>query len=146
MHSSSSFQNARNNDSLQPFKMNLNFKVEVYPDLYSHIKSTRLEYPKSQLATRNDDISSILGSSKFTNNNTTSHQSSNSSNKKQRRLRNPSRYVTQPITLIEIKELEEENHHNHTTNHSNDRNANKTDTGSNDIVSSHKINEKITLV
>ena len=144
MHSNSSssyrcgINNRIKNDSLQPFKMNLNFKVEVYPDLYSHIKSTRLEYPSDIIDHKKDDDISIIN--KITNNNNNNNLNLNNliNNKKQRRLRNPSRYVTQPITLIEIKELEEENNQHSNGNNNNNR--------PNHMGCSNNTNEKITLV
>ena len=142
MHSNSSssyrcgINNRIKNDSLQPFKMNLNFKVEVYPDLYSHIKSTRLEYPSDIIDHKKDDDISIIN--KITNNNNL-NLNNLINNKKQRRLRNPSRYVTQPITLIEIKELEEENNNQHS-------NGNNNNNRPNHMGCSNNTNEKITLV
>jgi hypothetical protein len=85
-------------------------KFEMFPDRFSHMKSTRLEYPEIRNQLENSpDLSSL--SSTTTINNTSSKQL----RQKRKLQRYSARYLTQPVTLIEIKESEEDfqaNEHN----------------------------------
>lgn len=76
-------------------------KFEMFPDRFSHMKSTRLEYPEIRKQIENS-LSSV--SSATTNNNA----SSNQLRQKRKLQRYSARYLTQPVTLIEIKESEED--------------------------------------
>lgn len=70
-------------------KSRLNFlKIEMYPDRFSHIKTTRLEYPNQECKTNVPEAKKKIN--------------------RRYRDRNSARYMTQPVTLIEIKEIEEE--------------------------------------
>lgn len=71
----------------------LNLRSDLYPDPYSHMTVTCLQYPEEK------------------------SQSDHAQNrfKKRNNRRTNLRYKTQPVTLIEIKETEEDNKKN-TTN------------------------------
>lgn len=75
--------------------MRLNLlKVDMYPDPYRHITTTILEYPETKL----------------NNNKRAEDKETKLKNEKAKRMnrRNNLRYMTQPVTLIEIKEIEED--------------------------------------
>lgn len=77
--------------------MRMNFlKVDMYPDPYRHITTTILEYPE----TKTKLIETKIVDDKETR----------LKNEKAKRMsrRNNLRYMTQPVTLIEIKEIEED--------------------------------------
>jgi hypothetical protein len=116
---------SRSDSSRSPLKMNFNFKVEVYPDLNSHIKTKRLEYPESLKSNTNSNnklFDLVEASQAIESADSKNFKSLNSlkNSKRNRRQNNPLRYVTQPITLIEIKELEEETTTTTTTTTTND--------------------------
>ncbi|RNA30873.1 hypothetical protein BpHYR1_001246 [Brachionus plicatilis] len=70
-------------------KSRLNFlKIETYPDRFSHIKTTRLEYPSQECRANVSETKKKIN--------------------RRYRDRNSARYMTQPVTLIEIKEIEED--------------------------------------
>lgn len=74
--------------------MKMNFlKVDMYPDPYRHITTTILEYPESKTIKPTDQ-----------------DKEARLKNEKAKRMsrRNNLRYMTQPVTLIEIKEIEED--------------------------------------
>ena len=77
-------------------KFNL-IKSEMYPDPYSHITVTCLEYPE----TKRDDKA-------ITSTEKQKELSKAQSRAKRYSRRNNIRYMTQPVTLIEIKETEED--------------------------------------
>ena len=105
--------------------MNLNFKLEMYPDLNSHLNTPRLEYPNSSSGTNIADLTES-NTKLNSNNNHVLASNKNKNDKRNRRLKNPGRYVTQPITLIEIKELEDEDEKNtQTSNYT--KNTNRKD-------------------
>lgn len=86
-----------NSNLLVDHKFNL-IKSEMYPDPYSHMTVTCLEYPESK-------------DNKAMNSNSTEKQkelSKAQSRAKRFSRRNNIRYMTQPVTLIEIKEMEED--------------------------------------
>ena len=60
-------------------------RSEMFPDRYSHITTTVLEYPEKKTEIKAEK-----------------------EKKRRPRSRNNVRYMTQPVTLIEIKEIEEE--------------------------------------
>ncbi len=76
----------------KPDAVKFNLRSEVYPDPYSHITVTCLEYPSAgQLGRTSPAANSAL-----------------QSRAKRFNRRNNVRYMTQPVTLIEIKETEED--------------------------------------
>ncbi|CAF0723890.1 unnamed protein product [Brachionus calyciflorus] len=92
--------------SMRPLSSRMNFlKIDMYPDRFSHIKTTRLEYPTPLLSSQETKANLV-------NSNTTSPNLSQNETKKKinrrYRDRNSARYMTQPVTLIEIKEIEED--------------------------------------
>lgn len=99
------------------------FKIEVYPDRFSHIKTTRLEYPVVNSSipvfstpsfafnkfTNDENIENNKILNTATTTTTTPATSAKPPLKTRKcRPRNSLRYMTQPVTLIEIKETEEE--------------------------------------
>lgn len=87
--SQTGFKVAKDNNCDMVNKSRINFlKIEMYPDSFSHIKTTRLEYPGQ------DSKTNVPEAKKKVN--------------RRYRDRNSARYMTQPVTLIEIKEIEEE--------------------------------------
>lgn len=86
-------------------------KFEMFPDRFSHMKSTRLEYPEIR-----NQIENSLSSVSSTSTSTIDNSLSNQLRQKRKLQRYSARYLTQPVTLIEIKESEEDfltnDHHN----------------------------------
>jgi hypothetical protein len=94
----------------QPSRLILS-KFEMFPDRFSHMKSTRLEYPEIR-----NQIENSLSSASSTTTSSINNTSSNQLRQKRKLQRYSARYLTQPVTLIEIKESEEDfqtnDHHN----------------------------------
>jgi hypothetical protein len=113
----SNYQNVTEMDT-NSMRLNL-LKVDMYPDPYRHITTTILEYPESKA-----------------NNKRSEDKEAKLKNEKAKRMnrRNNLRYMTQPVTLIEIKEIEEDavfntnnnNNNNNTLINDADNNINKT--------------------
>ena len=102
INNNNNYLNAAEMDT-SSMRLNL-LKVDMYPDPYRHITTTILEYPES----------------KTNNNKRAEDKETKLKNEKAKRMnrRNNLRYMTQPVTLIEIKEIEEESVFN-TNNNSN---------------------------
>lgn len=77
----------KNDDIVNKSRINF-LKIEMYPDRFSHIKTTRLEYPNQESKTNVPEARKKVN--------------------RRYKERNSARYMTQPVTLIEIKEIEEE--------------------------------------
>ena len=103
-------------------------KAEMYPDRFSHITLTRMEYPEPSVDASPSASSLLSSSSSSSAADASSSQFVNSSNKlasaaaaarpntRKPKPRNKLRYMTQPITLIEIKESEEQEFNNENYN------------------------------
>ena len=89
-------------------------KAEMYPDRFSHITLTRLEYPETadNLSDSNASDDTNAASASFVNNNCMNKGKAT----RKPKPRNKLRYMTQPITLIEIKESEEQELNNENVN------------------------------
>ena len=82
-------------------KFNL-INTEIYPDPYSHMTVTCLEYPEAETKKKAIEASSSPQQKEMQS------RAKLSAAKKRLNRRNNVRYMTQPVTLIEIKETEED--------------------------------------
>lgn len=98
--------NINSNSLLLDHKFNL-IKSEMYPDPYSHMTVTCLEYPEKKC-----DDKAVSSTEKQ------KELSKAQSRAKRFSRRNNIRYMTQPVTLIEIKETEEDGFSAQNSSHS----------------------------
>lgn len=101
-------------------------KTEIYPDPYSHITTKILEYPRLEIDKENNEAET--NTSNIVNNNANNNESGKNKSKNRRiRSRKSLRYMTQPVTLLEIRETDEDsvsNSNNATVTVSNNNESN----------------------